>query len=497
MATPQISTGSDLGAVASGIYGDAYKSAEKFDKETEAGIQKMESEKVPTPPVLKEAPKASDFQTDQMQTFGSAAMFLSAFGSLLTKHPLESALNSSAAVMNAYHKNDAESFNKAFDQWKVDNENSWKMANYNQELYKDVLGKDEAELKARAVSAKDNVMIHMADAKMAHQLYQDREKHITKGQGANQAIVDYVETKEEAAKTNGMSDEQIAMNRPKWFGEALSETKGKGEEDSELKKEKYEEFKKSASAKKDAESWNNGLPVSGFIRGRGKDADRYLQFVKDYAAELSPDSDRAKSVEDYNAANKAISAFGSGKQGDIVKSFNVAYNHADVVTDLAIALRNGDVQAINKAAQAYESQTGDPAPTNFDAAKGIFSDEINKAAVGGAGALADREAIRESISKATSEDQIMGALNTYKSLIAGQMQGMKQQYEQATKRKDFDRLLSPNVADDLKKRGDGLSKEKPMPLPKDNKFEIGKYYANDKGEVGKYIGEKDGHHVFE
>lgn len=231
MATPQINTGTDLGSVASGIYGDAWKSAEKFDKQTDESIQKMESEKVPAPPEIKSSPNPKDFNTDPMQTFGSAAMFIAAFGSLLTKAPLKNALNSGAAVMNAYHKNDAAAFNQAFDKWKTDNDNSWKMATYNQDLYKDVLGRDEAELKARAVSAKDNVMIHMADAKMASQLYRDREKQITKGQGANQAIVEYVESKEQSARDKGMSDEQIALQKPQWFGEALSASKGKGETD--------------------------------------------------------------------------------------------------------------------------------------------------------------------------------------------------------------------------------------------------------------------------
>lgn len=226
MAEPQINTGTDLNSVVSGVYGEAYKSAEKFDKENDAGIKKMESEKIPSPPELEKPPNAKDYQTDQMQEFGSAAMFIAMFGSLLTKQPLEDALNAGAGVMNAYNKKDAASFDKAFDLWKTNTQNAWKMADYNQQLYKDVIGKDEAELKARAVSAKDQVMIHMADAKMASQLYKDRETQLKKGQGANQAIVDYVEAKEEDSKHSGMSDEQIALNKPKWFGEALSASKG-------------------------------------------------------------------------------------------------------------------------------------------------------------------------------------------------------------------------------------------------------------------------------
>lgn len=218
----------------------------------------------------------------------------------------------------------------------------------------------------------------------------------------------------------------------------------------EADKNAYDQWKENPSAKKDAESWNEGLPVSGFIRGRGNNAEQHLEFVKRYAAELNPDADRARATEDYNGAYKAVNAFGTGKQGDIVRSFNVAYNHADLVGQLADALGNGDVQRINSLSQQYAQEFGSAAPTNFDAAKHILADEVNKAAIGGAGALADRQALTANILRASSPEQIHGQLQTYKTLIVGQMKGMKQQYEQATKRDDFDRLLSPEVKADLK-----------------------------------------------
>lgn len=221
---PQVNTGTDLTATASSVYGDAYKAADKFDKQTEEGIKKMDSEKVPKPPELAEAPKPEN--RSSMEAFGSAAGFLATFGSLMTRRPFTNALQSGAAVMNAYHAQDAKAFKDAMDKFKIDNDNAWKLATYNQDLYKDIIGKDEAQLRARAVSAKDEVMIHMADAKMGEQLQRDRDKQIEKGRGANQAIINYVEAKEEDAKEHGLSNKDIDMARPKWFGEALQNSKG-------------------------------------------------------------------------------------------------------------------------------------------------------------------------------------------------------------------------------------------------------------------------------
>lgn len=60
------------------------------------------------------------------------------------------------------------------------------------------------------------------------------------------------------------------------------------------------------------------------------------------------------------------------------------------------------MRLVNQARNAYESATGQPAPTNFNAVKGIVADEVNKAALGSGGALADREDLKQQLSAANS-----------------------------------------------------------------------------------------------
>lgn len=159
--------------------------------------------------------------------------------------------------------------------------------------------------------------------------------------------------------------------------------------------------------------------------------------------------DVANFAADYAKGVKSVSAFATGKQGDLVRSFNVAVSHLNTLDGLVDALGNGDVQAFNKFGNAIAQQTGSPAPTNFDAAKAIVGDEIIKAIVGSGGALADRENAQNQISRASSPAQLRGVIKTYKELMAGQLRGLKKQYSDTTGRSDFESHLSPEARAEL------------------------------------------------
>lgn len=140
----------------------------------------------------------------------------------------------------------------------------------------------------------------------------------------------------------------------------------------------------------------------------------------------------------------AVAKFNTGKQGDQVRSFDVGLTHLDTLENLTDALGNGDIKAINSAANTWETQTGQPAPANFNAAKEVVGNEIVKAIVGAGGGVGDREKAQKALDAAGSQKQLKGVIGTYKTLMKGQIQGLKQQYENATGRKDFMSRLSPN-----------------------------------------------------
>lgn len=155
--------------------------------------------------------------------------------------------------------------------------------------------------------------------------------------------------------------------------------------------------------------------------------------------------------QDYKTNQSILTDFGKGQAGKTVRSFNVSIDHLATLGELADALHNGDIKAINKLSNTVSSQTGHVAPDNFDAAKQIVGDEIVKGIVGAGGGTADREKAAASIDSAKSPEQLKGVITTYKKLMAGQLEGLKTQYE-TTGRKDFnEKYLTSSARAELEK----------------------------------------------
>lgn len=160
-------------------------------------------------------------------------------------------------------------------------------------------------------------------------------------------------------------------------------------------------------------------------------------------AEINPGYD----AKLYNTGKIAEVAFGSGKQGNTIRSFNVALNHLDTLSGLSDQLNNVEFRPGNKLYNYATEQLGYPAPTNFDAAKKIVGDEIVKAIVGSGGGVGDREKAEQTIGRANSPEQLKGVIQTYKTLMSGQLQGLRQQYMASTGKEDFDKFLQRRASD--------------------------------------------------
>ena len=513
MPEAQINTGTSLDSVIGSLNGrpmdtSTYqKGLATIEKKSEDVTKERDAIKPNAPPEMGEIPKMQDYKTDPMQTFGSFGMMLATLGSLMTRRPITSALNAGAEVMKAQNKGDLAAYNDAMEKWKVHADNAWKMADWEhtqtKDLYeklKDKQGDLKAEMGVLAASTENPTLKYQTEAA-------NLKEHLVNTAKANVELKKAIkEQNDYDAIQKGNIDDYLQTHKkpdgslmdvkeipPKDQGEIIKQTRSdwalskKGSDTASTAK--YEAWKERPSSIKDADAYASGAPIANILRSRGKDSGEQLQMIKDLAAERHPDYDRNQAVEDYNAANKAISAFGTGKQGDIVRSFNVAYSHINLVSDLAKALDNGDVKKINALSQDYQEQFGSPAPTNFDAAKRILADEITKAVIGSAGALVDREGTADTVSRAGSFNQIEGGLGTFKGLILGQVGGIERQYEHATKRNDFDKALDPDVAKDFKKyKANKIGKSNDSATPTDD--DIAHLIANpsDKVSFNKYFG---------
>lgn len=155
--------------------------------------------------------------------------------------------------------------------------------------------------------------------------------------------------------------------------------------------------------------------------------------------------DLEKFNADIRSTAKASSDFSTGKQGQAINSMNVGTSHLQTLDKLADALNNKDDRTFSKIGNAWAKETGNPAPTNFEAAKTIVGDEVVKAIVGAGGTGADREKAQAAINAANTPAQLHGAIQTVYKLMGGQLKGLQLQYETTTKKKDFMDRLSPDA----------------------------------------------------
>jgi len=144
----------------------------------------------------------------------------------------------------------------------------------------------------------------------------------------------------------------------------------------------------------------------------------------------------------FNTGKLAEVAFASGKQGNTIRSFNVALNHLDTLDKAAENLGNMSFRPGNQLYNYVSEQLGQPAPTEFSAIKKIVGDEIVKAVIGGGGGVADREEAANTISRANSPEQLKQVMAKYRDLMKGQLSGLRQQYIASTGKQDFDKFLT-------------------------------------------------------
>jgi hypothetical protein len=184
------------------------------------------------------------------------------------------------------------------------------------------------------------------------------------------------------------------------------------------------------------------------VSTRTGDRARIIAAVKQY--------DPSYDENEYGQRSVTMKRFASGPQGDTLRSMNVGIDHLATLQDYADALKNGNVQVINRLGNAIKEQFGIADPSNFNAVKAIVGSEVSKAIVGSRGALADREELKKDLTAASSPAQLSGIIQAYKKLMSGQVRGLQQQYE-SSGLKDFNKKLLPATMKELGLSPDGTA----------------------------------------
>lgn len=143
--------------------------------------------------------------------------------------------------------------------------------------------------------------------------------------------------------------------------------------------------------------------------------------------EINPNYD----FTDITAKKAAATAFTSGMQGNALRSVATANAHLDQLGELVDALGNKDTQGFNRLANIYKTQSGNPAPTNFDAVKNVIGQEVVKAIVAGGGSAGERDEAAKAFSSAASPDQLNGAISHYRMVMQAQQENLLAQRRSA------------------------------------------------------------------
>lgn len=126
------------------------------DKARIAALDERASFPKLTPPPPQQA------QTDPLQAFGQPAMWLAAFGSLMTRRPLVNAINAAGTVLQATHQMDAEAAKSAYDTWKIESENAIKLAKFEQDSLKNAIARYGTDARSGEAMLRSHILAYKA-----------------------------------------------------------------------------------------------------------------------------------------------------------------------------------------------------------------------------------------------------------------------------------------------------------------------------------------------
>jgi len=416
---------------------------------------------VPQAPALQPTPQnvPTAQVTDVFKAMSSPMMLMALLGGAFTAQPITGALKNATGFLNGLHQGDAEAtknhldeFNKQLDAAKTANTTAIDQYKLAFDQYSGQADKLKQQLASIADSEGDTILKYKLDAGQFDEVYK---------------IIEARERNQER-----LENQRLALQRA--IGTSLGQPQMVETKDG-----------KQVLAQQDKAGLITGTPgqwvtadenhtpvkdvtgaVSATTAGLPEANQGMADMIAHYAAPPLTGyalrsasgqqimADVQKINPQYNAniypmIGKTLAAFATGPQGTRLASINVAIQHLDVLQSLSDALGSGDSRAINSARQSFEKQFGSPAPTNFDAIKNIVGQEVVKAVVAGGGGEAERQEAANAFNRIGSPEQLSGAIQSVEKLMAGQVVGLRQQYNSLTAQAPgvipFDNLLLPET----------------------------------------------------
>lgn len=419
----------------------------------------------PAAPQLQKQPEAPKIgNPEDIQTFFVAATLLAGIAGAATRNHVTNALNAFGAAVKGYKEGRLADAEEQYKQWHAASDEAIKnneamMAEYQAatESRKSDLAEAMGEVQLTAIKYKDPIMAQAAAEQNFTLVAQLQEQQRNADRQYGIAVRQLDQAHEQMINT--LKEKTNNINTPEGMAAYLEKRNSMTPEMQQQMDKLLETLHPKLSieaAKTEAEkagiedtakmiSGYQMAPLSGWAMKSPSG-----QAIMARVRQLNPEYDATQ----FTMKNRAVQAFASGPQGNQVRSINVSVQHLDTYRDLAAALKNGSQQDINRVSQSWAERFGSPAPTNFDAAKQIIGQEVVKAVVAGGGGVTERNQAQEAFDRAKSPAQLEGAINTIETLMAGQLKGLKRQYESSTLLHNFDEAwLDPETREVLGRVG--------------------------------------------
>lgn len=138
-----------------------------------------------------------------------------------------------------------------------------------------------------------------------------------------------------------------------------------------------------------------------------------------------------------------------GTAGAKLGAVNTAVLHVNALLPLIDAMKSGNLTKLTAAKQAYQKETGVPAPTNYDTLANMAIGEINNVVNAKTGGdAAERDRIAAPFVSSRAPDVLKGAVKTAVGAMAGKTESLANQWDVATEgnQGNFGKFLLPQTA---------------------------------------------------
>ncbi|MDE2022460.1 MAG: hypothetical protein KGI71_06130 [Patescibacteria group bacterium] len=159
-------------------------------------------------------------------------------------------------------------------------------------------------------------------------------------------------------------------------------------------------------------------------------------------------------ASNYNVRLSVRRDFASGPTSKNITAINTAIGHIGTLDELALAMNNKDVKAINRLFNRISTETGNPQVNNFNLARSAVGDELMRTFRQVGASETEANAWKQNFDSANSPAQFKGAIKVAAELLNSRINAINDTWKRGMNTdKDYGRIVSPKSKSVLKKMG--------------------------------------------